>query len=82
MKLLGLIKACTMICENFITAFSMALPHVAAAVVTWELCTAEGGNPRTRTGHSLLALGGPKMPEAAVEDNSFYSTCRTAAVSQ
>lgn len=56
MKLLGVIEACTMICENFITAFSMALPHVAAAVVTWELCTAEGGNPRTRTGHSGRAF--------------------------
>lgn len=24
MKLLGVIEACTMVCENFITAFSMA----------------------------------------------------------
>lgn len=82
MKLLGVIEVCTMICGNFITAFSMALPCVAAAAVTWELCTAERGELRTRTGHSLLALGGPKVSEAAVEDNSFHSTGMTAAVSQ
>lgn len=82
MKLLGVIEVCTMICGNFVTASSMASPGVAAAAVTWELCTAQRANVRRRTRHSLLALGGPKMSEAAVEDNSFYSTCMAAAVFQ
>lgn len=79
MKLLGVIEVCTIMCVNFVTAFSMASPCVAAAAVTWELCSAQRGNVRTRTRISLLALGGPKMSEAAVEDNSFYSTCMAAA---
>lgn len=43
MKLLGVIKACTMIWGNFITAFSVAAPRAAAAAGTWELCPAGRG---------------------------------------
>jgi len=72
-----------MIYGNFITDFSMALPRVVAAFVTWELYAAGKGKiSAIRTWHSLLASGGPKMSGVAVEYNSFYSTCTMAAISQ